>query len=219
MPKIGMTQIRREQLIEATLDCVDLHGVNGATISRISKQAGVSSGIVHHYFHNKTDLLEGSMRFMLAHLKNGIQQRKRLARNHTESILAIIDGNFSEKQIERKSTKIWLSFWSEALQIEELARLQTVNIKRLYSNLIYHLKHLLAYEDAKFVASSLAALIDGIWLRGAFMEKGIDAKQANLMCQRYLEMALEKYSSGEATDGETITTITSAAAKVCSVLK
>ncbi len=59
-----MSKIRREQLKEATLDCVDLHGVNGATISKISQHAGVSSGIVHHYFHNKTDLLEGSMASM-----------------------------------------------------------------------------------------------------------------------------------------------------------
>ncbi len=194
MPKIGMTKIRREQLIEATLDCVDLHGVNGATISRISKQAGVSNGIVHHYFKNKTDLLEGSMRFMLTHLGQGIIQRKLQAKNHTEGILAIIDGNFSAKQIERKSTKIWLSFWAEALQSEQLARLQAVNMKRLLSNLTYHFKHLLPYEDAKFVASGMAALIDGIWLRGAFMENGIDARQANLMCQDYLRMALEKYS-------------------------
>ncbi|MDH5354560.1 MAG: transcriptional regulator BetI [Gammaproteobacteria bacterium] len=194
MPKVGMSQIRREQLIEATLDCVDLHGVNGATISKISKQAGVSTGIVHHYFHNKDDLLEGSMRLMLAHLGHGIIKRKLLAKNHTESILAIIDGNFSEKQIERKSTKIWLSFWAEALHSEVLVRLQTVNMRRLHSNLTYHFKHLIPHEDAKLVASGMAALIDGIWLRGAFMEKGIDAKQANLMCQNYLEMVLEKYS-------------------------
>lgn len=194
MPKVGMTKIRREQLIEATMDCVDLHGMNGATISRISKRAGVSNGIVHHYFHNKTDLLEGCMRFMLTHLGQGVAKRKRLATNHTESVLAIIDGNFAEKQIERKSTKIWVSFWAEALHIEELARLQTVNMKRLYSNLTYHLKHLMPYEHAKFVASGMAALIDGIWLRGAFMENGIDAKQSNLMCQSYLQMALEKYT-------------------------
>lgn len=192
MPKVGMSQIRREQLIEATLDCVDLHGVNGATISRISKQAGVSSGIVHHYFRNKNDLLEGCMRFMLSHLGQGIIRRKLQAKNHTESILAIIDGNFSKKQIERKSTKIWLSFWAQALHSKELARLQTVNMKRLHSNLTYHFKQLVPHEDAEFVASGMAALIDGIWLRGAFMEDGIDAEQANLMCQRFLEMALEK---------------------------
>ncbi len=148
MPKVGMDKIRREQLIKATLNCVDQHGMNGATISKISKLAGVSNGIVHHYFHNKNDLPEGSMRLMLAHLKHGVEKRKAQAKGHNERILAIIDGNFSEKQIEQKSTKIWLSFWAEALHVEELTRLQTVNMKRLHSNLTYHLKHLIAYEDA-----------------------------------------------------------------------
>lgn len=192
MPKLGMTELRREQLIEATLDCVDLHGVSGATISRISKQAGVSSGIVHHYFHNKDDLLEGSMRLMLAHLKHGILERKLKATTHEESIKAIIHGNFSAKQIERKSTKIWLSFWAEALHSDDLARLQTVNLKRLTSNLTYHLKHLLPLEEARFSASVLSALIDGLWLRGTFERDGIDAKHAIKSCEEYLSMVLKQ---------------------------
>ena len=193
MPKIGMAKLRREQLIEATLDCIDQYGVNGATISKISEQAGVSSGIVHHYFHNKEDLLEATMRLMLEHLKHGIEKKKLSATNHAECIFAIIEGNFSTKQVEGKSTKIWLSFWAEALLREDLARLQAINLRRLYSNLTYHLKHLVTYEEAKIVASGLAALIDGMWLRGAFRENGIDTEHSISVCRNYLEMALEKY--------------------------
>lgn len=189
-----MTQLRRDQLIEATLECVDQHGMNGATISRISRHAGVSSGIVHHYFHNKDDLFEATMRLMLANLKHGIDKRKLAANNHTESIIAIIEGNFSDQQISGKSIRIWLSFWAEALQNKDLARLQRVNIKRLYSNLAYHLKHLMPYEDAQFVATGLAALIDGMWLRGVYQKNGIDAKKTIQVCQHYLQLAMDKYS-------------------------
>lgn len=192
-----MAPLRREQLIEATIECVDQHGVNGATISKISKQAGVSTGVVHHYFHNKDDLLEATMRLMLTHLKQGIEKRKLSAKNHTECILAIIEGNFSTKQIEGKSTKIWLSFWAEALHADDLARLQAVNLGRLYSNLTYHLKHLLPYQQSRLVASGLAALIDGMWLRGAFRKNGIDAKHATTVCRNYLDMALNRYSAVE----------------------
>jgi len=202
MPKVGMDKIRREQLIEATLDCVDQHGMNGATISKISQQAGVSNGIVHHYFRNKTELLEGSMRFMLVNLKQGVEKRKARATDHYECILAIIDGNFSETQIEQRSTKIWLSFWAEAMHVEELSRLQAVNLKRLHSNLTYHFKHLIGYSDAKFVAAGMASLIDGLWLRGCFMEGGIDANYANRMCLDYLQMTLEKYSPPSKTNGD-----------------
>ncbi len=194
MPRLGIANKRREQLIAATLECVEQHGVEGATISKISQQAGVSTGIVHHYFHNKDDLLESTMRLMLAHLKQGIENRRKSTKSHRGCIQAIIEGNFSTKQIEGKSTKIWLSFWSEALHIDELARLQAVNLKRLNSNLTYHLKQLMPYESAKLVASGLAAVIDGMWLRGAFEENGIDSRHSILVCEDYLEMALAKYS-------------------------
>ncbi len=78
--------------------------------------------------------------------------------------------------------------------MEDLARLQAVNLGRLYSNLTYHLKCLLPYEKARLVASGLAALIDGMWLRGAFRENGIDAEHSISVCRNYLEMALDRYS-------------------------
>ncbi len=193
MPKVGIAKERREQLIAATMECVEQHGVEGATVSKISKPAGVSTGVVHHYFHNKDDLLEATMRLMLAHLKQGIESKRKSAIKHRQSIRAIIEGNFSSKQIEGKSTRIWLSFWSEALLIDDLARLQTVNLRRLHSNLVYHLKHLMPRESARLVASGLAAVIDGMWLRGAFEENGIDARHSILVCEGYLEMALQRF--------------------------
>lgn len=191
MPKFSISSFRRQQLIEATMDCVGDHGINGTTISKISKLAGVSNGVIHHYFHNKDELLEATMRLMLEHLKHDILKRKASATSHFECILAIIEGNFSAKQIEHQSTKIWLSFFSEALQNPNLARLQNINKKRLKSNLGYHLNQLLPAERAMPVAASLAALIDGLWLRGAFNEKGIDTKRAVTLCRNYLDLELK----------------------------
>ena len=62
MPKLGMEPIRRRQLIDATIAAIDENGFADATISRISARAGVSTGVVHHYFRNKDDLLEATLR-------------------------------------------------------------------------------------------------------------------------------------------------------------
>lgn len=191
MAKLEIASLRRKQLIEATMDCVDEHGINGTTISKISKHAGVSNGVVHHYFHNKDDLLEATMRLMLEHLKFGILKRKLSATNHYECIQAIIEGNFSAKQTEHKSTKIWFSFWAEALHQPELARLQNINKKRLKSNLFYHLKQIFPKEKALVVASTLAAMIDGLWVRGAFTESGFDIAKAQSLCINYLDLELK----------------------------
>ncbi|MCS5578526.1 MAG: TetR family transcriptional regulator, partial [Alteromonas macleodii] len=53
MPKVGMEPVRKKQLIEATLEVMAEVGYHGTTISLISKRAGLSSGIISHYFGDK----------------------------------------------------------------------------------------------------------------------------------------------------------------------
>ena len=53
MPKVGMQPIRRSQLIAATLEAVDQVGMSDASIAYIARLAGVSNGIISHYFQDK----------------------------------------------------------------------------------------------------------------------------------------------------------------------
>lgn len=50
MPKVGMPDIRKPQLVQATMTVIDRVGLHGASIALISKEAGVSTGIINHYF-------------------------------------------------------------------------------------------------------------------------------------------------------------------------
>ena len=68
MPKVGMEPLRRKQLIEATIQVVADVGLHAATISLISKEAGLSSGIISHYFGGKQGLIEATVRHLLAEL-------------------------------------------------------------------------------------------------------------------------------------------------------
>ncbi len=69
MPKVGMEPVRKKQLIEATLEVMAEVGYHGTTISLISKRAGLSSGIISHYFGDKQGLIEATMRHLLDALK------------------------------------------------------------------------------------------------------------------------------------------------------
>ncbi len=57
MPKLGMQSIRRRQLIDATLEAINEVGMHDATIAQIARRAGVSTGIISHYFRDKNGLL------------------------------------------------------------------------------------------------------------------------------------------------------------------
>lgn len=187
MPKVGMEPVRRKQLIDATIAVVAEVGLQSATISLISKKAGLSSGIISHYFGGKQGLIEATVRFLLEALKIeavDVTPRERLMR--------IVDLNFSELQQASSATKTWLSFWGQSMHDPELSRLQEVNKRRLVSNLRYSYKQLLPAETATEAAEMTAALIDGFWLRCALSNtKDNGFESAKARCKRYIDSVIE----------------------------
>jgi len=110
MPKVGMQPIRRGQLIQATLEAVDQVGLNDASIALIARIAGVSGGIISHYFKDKNGLLEATMRHLMMALGEAVSRRQKAqADNSPRSRLrAVIEGNFDASQINTPATKTWL---------------------------------------------------------------------------------------------------------------
>ncbi|NQZ31560.1 MAG: transcriptional regulator BetI [Oceanospirillaceae bacterium] len=192
MPKVGMPAIRKPQLIDATMQAINAVGLQKASVVTISSYAGVSPAIINHYFGGKDGLLEETMRSILRQLSAGVRQRLDLCTKDdvVERITAIVGGNFDPVQLDSKVIKTWLAFWSQAMHQPQLYRLQRVNEKRLISHLMIELKRVLPYERAKFVALSIAALIDGIWLRGSLSPNGIDGQLAQRIIADYLEKQL-----------------------------
>ncbi|KIE22595.1 transcriptional regulator BetI [Vibrio sp. MarTm2] len=196
MPKVGMPEIRKPQLVQATMAVIDRVGLHAASISLISKEAGVSTGIINHYFGGKHGLLEETMRAILRQLSSTItSQLKEIPKEaHLERINAIIDGNFVGFQAENKVAKTWLAFWSHSMHDPQLKRLQSVNEKRLLSHLKLELKGLFDPQQAELIAFGIASLIDGIWLRGTLNPSGIDATKARFIINDYLDKQLTFYS-------------------------
>lgn len=192
MPKVGMEPIRRQQLIEATITSISRYGYADATISRISKEAGVSTGIVHHYFGSKDDLLEATMRNLLQQLRQDMVDRLATATSPEQRLYAIIDGNFADTQFDRPVIVAWLAFWAQVPHVPELARLQRVNARRLRSNLLHELRKLVPAALAVETATGLAALIDGLWLR-ASLDGVENAATARAIVRSYLASQLKNH--------------------------
>lgn len=192
MPKVGMPEIRRPQLVEATMAVIDEVGLSGASVALISRKAGVSPGIINHYFGGKHGLLEETMRTVLRQLSASSIEHLRAVDNDdvTARIKAIVAANFDGYQVESKVVKTWLAFWAQSMHDQALHRLQRVNERRLLSHLRYELKQVLPTEQALFVAQGIAALIDGIWLRGALNPEGICPEKAQQIISDYLEKQL-----------------------------
>ncbi len=67
MPKLGMEPKRRADVINATLTCISLHGMDGMTLDKVAEYAGCSKGVVAYYYKNKDHLTIEAFKSFLAY--------------------------------------------------------------------------------------------------------------------------------------------------------
>src|SRR6186997_540363 len=102
MPKVGMEPLRRKALIDATISAIGERGSLDVTMSDIAGRAGVSSALAHHYFGAKGDLLEATMRHLLADLGRDSITALWQAQTPRERVSAVISVNFSAGQFRQE---------------------------------------------------------------------------------------------------------------------
>ncbi len=186
MPKVGMEEIRKAQLIEATIAMIHEEGFTNASISKISKRAGLSSGIVAHYFNDKSGLLTATLQHLMRILGEETKSQLAHARTPIERLLAIVNSNFADDQFKPGVVDVWLAFWALVPTSPDLARLHRINERRMQSNFQHALKPLLPAEKIASTATGLAAMVEGLWIRCALTKGGITPKQAISIMESYI---------------------------------
>jgi len=81
MPKLGMEPKRRAEVINATLTCISIHGIDGMTLEKVAEYAGCSKGVVSYYFKNKDNLTAEAFKSFLAYY--GLKIQSEVERNMT----------------------------------------------------------------------------------------------------------------------------------------
>ncbi|AEE22627.1 transcriptional regulator, TetR family [Glaciecola sp. 4H-3-7+YE-5] len=194
MPKVGMQPVRRQQLIDATIESVAEFGLRATTINSISKKAGLSSGIISHYFGGKQGLIEATVRYLLSNLKQSLLGGLKADTTPEQRLMLIVEANFSRLQQQSDATKTWLSFWAQSMHDIELHRLQNVNSRRLCSNLACSFRQLMSVEDARVAAELSAAMIDGLWLRAVLSKSDKDEfEHCERLAKDYVRSLIKQY--------------------------
>jgi betaine-aldehyde dehydrogenase len=162
-----LEETRRRQLVEVTIDSLAELGYVGTTLAQIAARAGVSPGLVAHYFGDKDGLLDAAFRSLARRVGNQVRARLRQVGTPRGRIQAIIDANLAPEEFEQRTGTAWLAFWGQVLQVDALRRVQSVYQRRTLSNLRGALSKLVPAQEAQPLAAMIAAMIDGVWLRAA----------------------------------------------------
>ncbi len=170
VPRDELEEARRAQLIEVTIDSLAEVGFVDTTLAEIAGRAGVSPGLVAHYFGDKEGLLEAAFRALARVVAVRMREQFALARTPRARVQAVIDANLGPENFDRRTGNAWLAFWGQVLHFDGLKRVQTAYQRRMLSNLRGDLRSVIPGEDARTLAAMIAAMIDGVWLRAALSQ-------------------------------------------------
>ncbi len=191
---------RRRQLVEVTIDSLAELGYVGTTLAQIAARAGVSPGLVAHYFGDKDGLLDAAFRALARRVGNQVRARLRQVSTPRGRIQAVIDANLAPEEFEQRTGTAWLAFWGQVLQVESLKRVQSVYQRRTLSNLRSSLRKLVPQDEAQRLASMIAAMIDGVWLRAALSGwREADSESARALLTEFVDARLSP--AAPAADG------------------
>jgi betaine-aldehyde dehydrogenase len=204
----SLEESRRSRLIEVTLDSLAELGYVGTTLAQIAGRAGVSPGLVAHYFGDKDGLLDAAFRSLVRRVSDHVRARWRESSTPRARIQAVIDANLAPEEFERRTGTAWLAFWGQVLRVKSLERVQAVYQRRTLSNLKSSLKKLLPPDEAHPLAAMIAAMIDGVWLRAALSGwREADSERARAMLTAFVDGRLKAGPGAAATIPATAGTI------------
>jgi betaine-aldehyde dehydrogenase len=180
-------------LVEVTIDSLAELGYVGTTLAQIAARAGVSPGLVAHYFGDKDGLLDAAFRSLARRVGNQVRARLRRVSTPRGRIQAVIDANLAPEEFEQRTGTAWLAFWGQVLQVKTLKRVQSVYQQRTLSNLRSSLKELVPPDEAQRLAAMIAAMIDGVWLRAALSGwREADSESARALLTAFVDGRLDR---------------------------
>lgn len=169
-PRTLPQKLRKQQLIDATITCISKSGITGTTLTAVTKEAGLSLGLVNFHFKSKEGLLAETLRF-LAEEHRGLwaAQLARADLSARDKLVAIVDAQFDKRICSRKKLAVWFAFFGEAKQRKSYrATSSSIDTERqeVCADLCRQIQideNLISVDPDGF-ARMLESLFDGYWL-------------------------------------------------------
>jgi|TARA_B100000315_G_C14321420_1_gene470954 AcrR family transcriptional regulator len=119
-PKIGVAPQRREQLLDATFECIATQGYGNFSLQDVAERASVSKGIIHYYFRDKEELLLLVLDRLTQHLDDLVNRKADTDRTPQGRICAIFDGSFEVVQQKVDFFHVFFDFCGQATKKKDM---------------------------------------------------------------------------------------------------
>lgn len=188
-----LPELRKANLVEATLACLKRHGFQGASIRKISAEAGVSVGLISHHYSGKDELVAEAYMAVTGRVMHLLREAMdQVAPNARERLSAFFRGSFSAELLDPQLLDAWLAFWGAVKTAEAINQVHDHSYgeyRRELRTLLSELAREEGWEhfDADLAAISLSALLDGLWLESGLNPGTFTPAQGVQICEAWVD--------------------------------
>lgn len=166
---------RREDLILAALDIMSEGGPGAATVRAIAERAGITPGLIRHYFDSKDELTRAAYRWLMDRMTEDSQAASAGAAAPEAALAALVQATLRPPVMEGGRLRLWAGFLQMVHADPAMRAVHEATYTR-YRDLIQSLIQRLPGKADPALARPLAiacnAVIDGLWLEGAALPDG-----------------------------------------------
>lgn len=183
---------RRLSLIEACARVLARDGVAGASVRAIAIEAGVSPGLVGHYFIGIDALVAATYAHVESQVSEAIDTALAGAGSAPRARLdAFVTASFRDPIASGELLATWVAFWSLVRSRGDIARQHDEQ----YAAFRTRLEGLLgdcgvAPTRRRHAAIAITALIDGLWLELCLSPQAFTAEEAGAIARNAIDALL-----------------------------
>lgn len=164
---------RREALIAAALSLVAEGGPKAATVRAIAERAGVTPGLIRHYFASKDDLSQAAYRALMDTMTDNTSHVLDFAPPDPLARLAVfVAATLRPPVVDGKAVGLWAGFIHQVRSDAALLAVHEASYLRFRDALQVLIAALpRRADDAQLRREAIAcnAVIDGLWLEGSIV--------------------------------------------------
>jgi TetR/AcrR family transcriptional regulator, transcriptional repressor of bet genes len=184
--------VRREALVDATLQCLKQHGHEGVSVRRISAAAGVSIGLINHHFPSKSGLVAVTYETLALSLQESMKtQAENKAASPRARLTGFFRASFAPEIIDPQLFNVWIVFWSMIAHSPEIRAVHDRTYGQYRAILESMLGQLVDSGAAppfklRQAAIALSALLDGLWVELSLSPSTFKPREAIALCEDWV---------------------------------
>lgn len=198
-------EVRRQQLIDATIDSLARRGYSETTLADVADGAGLSRGIVNFHFESKEKLLVATLQYMAEEYANHWRAAlEKAGADPARQLRALCAADFDRVVCNRRKLAAWCAFWGEAKSRPTYQALCGARDQAYQDTLVgicTRLRKEGGYTlDPAATALALNAMLEGLWLRLMLGAEDVSRETAFAAVMDLLASIFPRHFSREADE-------------------